>query len=240
MAGQAHFLTSTATLRSRARVFSSRASCIIKAKPGGQNAKRVGSGASGTRLAEDGTLQSRQARSRPSTLRSATPLTFPLLTSQKWGDHRSDGVHDHHLQGPGRTADLAGDGEQVPPTSWPPGGARHQTNLLLCQKLVGNTLSHPKYSCPSMMELKQCLLPPPSCVCITDYAEDLGFPGGSAGKDSACNAGDLGSIPGLGRSPGEGHGNPLQYSGLENSTDCIVHGVAKSRTRLSNFHLHFH
>ena len=58
----------------------------------------------------------------------------------------------------------------------------------------------------------------------------LGFPGGSAGKESTCNAGDLGSIPGLGRSPGEGKGCPLQYSGLESSMDCTVHGVAKSRT----------
>ena len=49
----------------------------------------------------------------------------------------------------------------------------------------------------------------------------LGFPGGSAGKESSCNAGDLGSIPGLGRSPGEGNGHPLQYSGLENPMDCI-------------------
>ena len=64
-----------------------------------------------------------------------------------------------------------------------------------------------------------------------------GFPGGSAGQESACNAGDLGSIPGLGRSPGERKGYPLQYSGLENSMDCIVHGVAKSLTRLSDFHL---
>ena len=63
-----------------------------------------------------------------------------------------------------------------------------------------------------------------------------GFPCGSAGKESTCNAGDLGSIPGLERSPGEGKGYPLQYSGLENSMDCIVHGVAKSWTRLSNFH----
>ena len=54
----------------------------------------------------------------------------------------------------------------------------------------------------------------------------LGFPCGSAGRESACNAGDLGSIPGLGRSPGEGKGHPLQYSGLENSLDCVVHGVA--------------
>ena len=63
------------------------------------------------------------------------------------------------------------------------------------------------------------------------------FPGGSAGKESTCNVGDLGSIPGLRRSPGEGNGSPLQYSGLENSMDYIVHGVAKSRTRLSDFHL---
>ena len=61
---------------------------------------------------------------------------------------------------------------------------------------------------------------------------------GSAGKESACNVGDLGLIPGLGRSPGEGNGYPLQYSGLENSMDCTVHGVIKSRTRLSCFHSH--
>ena len=63
-----------------------------------------------------------------------------------------------------------------------------------------------------------------------------GFPCGSAGKESACNAGDLGSIPELGRSPGEGKGYPRQYSGLENSMDCIVYGVTKSQTRLSDFH----
>ena len=64
----------------------------------------------------------------------------------------------------------------------------------------------------------------------------LGFPCGSAGKESACNVGDLGSILGLGRSPAEGKGYPLQYPGLKNSTDCVVHGMAKSQTRLSNFH----
>jgi len=64
----------------------------------------------------------------------------------------------------------------------------------------------------------------------------MDFPGGPAGKESTCNAGDLGSIPGLGRSPGEEKGYPLQYSGLESSLDCIVHGVSKSRERLSNFH----
>ena len=53
----------------------------------------------------------------------------------------------------------------------------------------------------------------------------LGFPYGSAGKESTCNAGDLGVIPGLGRSPGVGNGNPLQYSGLENSMDYRVYGI---------------
>ena len=65
---------------------------------------------------------------------------------------------------------------------------------------------------------------------------EIGFPCGSAGKISACNVGDLGLIPGLGRSPGEGKGYPLQYSDLENSVDCIVHGVAKSQTRLRDFY----
>ena len=65
------------------------------------------------------------------------------------------------------------------------------------------------------------------------------FPGGSDSKESACNVGDLGSIPGSGRSPGEGTGNPLQYSCLENPLDrgawqATAHGVTKSRTRLSN------
>ena len=56
----------------------------------------------------------------------------------------------------------------------------------------------------------------------------VGFPGSSDGKDSACNAGDQSSIPGLGRTPGEGY--PLQYSGLENSMYCIVHGIAELDT----------
>ena len=69
---------------------------------------------------------------------------------------------------------------------------------------------------------------------------DRGFPGSSDGKASAYNAGDLGLIPGLGRSSGEGNGNPLQYSRLENPTDqgawwATVHGVAKSWTRRSDF-----
>ena len=68
------------------------------------------------------------------------------------------------------------------------------------------------------------------------YVHLLGFPSGSADKESACNAENLGSIPGLGRFSGEGKGYSLQYSGLKNSMDCIVHGVAKSRIQLSDFH----
>jgi len=73
----------------------------------------------------------------------------------------------------------------------------------------------------------------------------MGFLGGSDGKESACNAGDLGLIPGLERSSGEGHGNPLQYSCLENSIGrrawwATVHGVTKNQTPLSNQHFHFH
>ena len=68
----------------------------------------------------------------------------------------------------------------------------------------------------------------------------FGFLCGSAGKESACNTGDLGSTPGLGKYSGEREGYPLQYSGLENSRDYIVHGATKNWTQLSNFHLHFH
>ena len=65
-----------------------------------------------------------------------------------------------------------------------------------------------------------------------------GFPDGSVGKEYACNAGDPGSIPGLGRSAGEGIGYPLQHSSLENSMDSIVYEVAKNRTQLGDFHSH--
>ena len=73
----------------------------------------------------------------------------------------------------------------------------------------------------------------------------VGFPGGLDGKESACNVGDRGSIPGLGRSPGEGNDNPLQYCCLENTMDrgawqAPVHGVTKDRTPLSDWHFHFH
>ena len=67
----------------------------------------------------------------------------------------------------------------------------------------------------------------------------MGFPDSSVGKESASNAGDLGSIPGLGRSPGEGKGYPLQYSGLENSMDCIVHGGGKEADMTEQLSLSF-
>ena len=71
----------------------------------------------------------------------------------------------------------------------------------------------------------------------------LGFPGDSKGKESTCNVGDLGSIPGLGRSSGEGNGYPLHYSGLENPMNqgawqATVHGVIKSRTQLRDKHFY--
>ena len=66
------------------------------------------------------------------------------------------------------------------------------------------------------------------------FCTNWGFPGGSAGKESAYNGGGLGSIPALGRSPGEGKGSPLRYSGLENP--WTIHGVVKNRTQLSDFH----
>ena len=80
----------------------------------------------------------------------------------------------------------------------------------------------------------------PHCRQILYQLMHKGSPLSSVGKESACNVGDPGSIPGLGRSPGEGKGYPLQYSGLENSMDCIVHRVTKSRTRRHDFNFHFY
>ena len=74
---------------------------------------------------------------------------------------------------------------------------------------------------------------------LNSLLTELSFPGGSDGKESTCNAGDLASMPELGRSPGGGHGNQLQYSCLENYMDrgawwAMVHGDAKSQTQLSD------
>ena len=77
--------------------------------------------------------------------------------------------------------------------------------------------------------LEQVLPCPPPGIFLTQGC-------GLAGKQSACKDGDLGSIPGLGRPPGEWNSYPLQYSGLENAMDCIVHELAKSWTQLSDFH----
>ena len=94
-----------------------------------------------------------------------------------------------------------------------------------------------KQQCVSDIQLREGVFEAPFyCLMVGEnnspYLVFLGFLCESAGKKSACNAGNLGSFPGLGRSPGEGKGCPLQYSDLENT----VHGVAKSWTRLSDFH----
>ena len=73
---------------------------------------------------------------------------------------------------------------------------------------------------------------------LETYTMDGGFPHSSVGRESTCNAGDSSSIPGLEGSPEEGKGYPLQYSGLENSMDCIVRGVPKSWTQLGEFLFH--
>ena len=73
----------------------------------------------------------------------------------------------------------------------------------------------------------------PVFIGVGNFTDYVGFPGGACGplgEESACNEGDLGLIPGLGRSPGEGKGYPLPYSGLENAMDCVVHGVTNSQT----------
>ena len=70
----------------------------------------------------------------------------------------------------------------------------------------------------------------PMYLANASYYTSKSFPCDSAGKEFACNEGDLGLLPGLGRSPGEGKGSPFQYFGLENFMDCIVHGVAKGQT----------
>ena len=91
-------------------------------------------------------------------------------------------------------------------------------------------LSHLGYESSLFLVYLCSILYPLVSMGKTLYIQDLGFPGSSAGKESTCNAGDPGSITGLGRSNGEGIGYPLQYSGWENSIDYTVHGVTKNRT----------
>ena len=97
---------------------------------------------------------------------------------------------------------------------------------------VGHPLSTANTLLPSLRRSQK-----PRFLC-TFFFFNNDFPGGSAGKESTCNTGDLCLLPELGRSPVEGDVYPLQYSGLENSMDCIIYGVAKSWTQLSDFHSH--
>ena len=116
---------------------------------------------------------------------------------------------------------------------------------LFLSQLGTNLLFHVKFYLSHLLTPTTRTLPPCRQHCSTPpiikiLLMSLGFPGGSEVKASACNAGDLGSIPGLGRSPGEGNGNPLQYSCLENPIDreacwATIHGVAKSQTPLCGF-----
>ena len=117
--------------------------------------------------------------------------------------------------------------------------------LAIALFIVGSgQMSLTGYWCPDTGDSWTCV-----SVCFSDglgiqaWAEGwvwwiLGLPVSSAGKESTCNMGDLGLIPGLGRSPGEGNGYPLQYSGLENSMDYIVQGITNSWTRLSDLYSH--
>ena len=91
------------------------------------------------------------------------------------------------------------------------------------------------FQLPSPLPLAPCFCAPLSPYLKNRLPISYVTPGSSAGKESAHKAGDLGSVPGWGRSPGEGKGSPLQCSGLENPMDCTVHGVAVSGTRLRDF-----
>ena len=104
------------------------------------------------------------------------------------------------------------------------------TTVNLCYLSKSSSVSHWKCFQVGSCDLSTCPHPFLSTSLLS------GFPHSSVGKESTCNAGDPGLIPGLGRSPGEGNSYQLEYSGLENSMDCIVHGVAKNWTRLSDFH----
>ena len=132
-------------------------------------------------------------------------------------------------------------------SQWRPNHA-HQTGKAPFPAEAKNRWQQVVLSAPCSPSPSAPLLPPSpgDCSCkqkskhqLLPFIHDsrkIGFPDSSVGKESTCNAGDPGSIPGLERRSGEGKGYPLHYSGLENSTHCIVHGVAKSWTQLSNFH----
>ena len=107
------------------------------------------------------------------------------------------------------------------------GRLKNNNNTIFC---INSSTLMILFLCPVHRYIYMCV-----CVCIHTATETLAIPCGSEGKASACNARDLGSIPGWRRSPGEGNDNPLQYSCLENPMDgeawwATVHGVAKSWT----------
>ena len=102
-----------------------------------------------------------------------------------------------------------------------------KASILQCSALIVVQLSHPYMTTGKTIVLTRWTFVGKVMSLLFNM---LGFRYGSTGKESACNAGGLGLIPGLGRSPGEGKGYPLQYFGLENSLDCIVQRVTKSRT----------
>ena len=116
------------------------------------------------------------------------------------------------------------------PSAEPPGKSRNTGvgNLSLFRQIFLTQESN-----QGLLHCRQILY---QLRCQGSPTHNLSFPCGSAGKESAFIAGDLGLIPGLGRSPGERKGYPLLYSGLENSMDCMVHGITKSWTRLISFH----
>ena len=127
-------------------------------------------------------------------------------------------------------------------------GCRKKGGRILPLRLPGGWASRPQISSLLLPALSASAeITPKTCIARQDTGHPVkvelhihkGFSGGSDSKESACNAGELGSIPGSGRSPGEGNGNPLQCSSLENSMDrgawqATVHGVKKSQTQLSN------
>ena len=122
--------------------------------------------------------------------------------------------------------------KDILPVSWGPGRPKSGPGGR-CYSSWG---SSPRWALTGIPVTRARVLVPLS---LGHWYQLFGFLSGSGDKESICNAGDLGSIPGLGRSPGEGKGYPLQCSGLENSMDSTVHGVEKSRTRLSDFHQRF-
>ena len=142
-------------------------------------------------------------------------MTFPTLILRDTEPSR------RFLLGPVQSLDMGPTAAGHPPPKLLPAPTGEGIQNLLCWFLMDTFYLRERY--------------PHSCLPFFFSSHFSEFPGGSDGKEPACNARDLGLIPGLGRSPGGGNGNPLQYSCLENSMDrrvwwTTVHGVAKSQT----------